>query len=182
VLPAGISKILISEEEIAQGVQRLANQISLDYSGKELVLVGVLKGAFIFLSDLAKRINIPVMIDFAVISSYGGATKSSGCVKISKEPDECVSGRHVIIVEDIVDTGLTLKLSNLAGKIRQAGAVDIRICSLLNKPDRRCTDIRPDYTGFDIPDKFVVGYGLDYNGLYRNLPYIGILEDKFYSK
>jgi hypoxanthine phosphoribosyltransferase len=182
VLPAGVSKVLISEEEIAGRVQELASQLSLDYAGKELVLVGVLKGAFIFLSDLAKHINIPVMIDFAVISSYGDATKSSGCVKVSKEPDECVAGRHVIIVEDIVDTGLTLKLSDLAGRIYQAGAVDVRVCSLLDKPDRRCTDIHPDYTGFEIPDKFVVGYGLDYKGLYRNLPYIGILEDSFCSK
>lgn len=182
MLPAGVSKVLISEEEIAERVQALATEISRDYSGRELVLVGVLKGSFIFLADLVKHISIPVMVDFAVISSYGDATRSSGRVKVSKEPDECVAGKHVVIVEDIVDTGLTLKLSDLAGKLYRAGAADVRICSLLDKPDRRCTDIQPDYTGFEIPDKFVVGYGLDYKGLYRNLPYIGILEDAFCSK
>lgn len=172
-----IAEILLAEDEIAARVRELGEQISRDYEGKDLLLVGILKGAFVFLSDLVRNISIPVSVDFVALSSYGGGTSSSGIVKVTKDLDVSVEGRHVLIVEDIVDTGWTLKMSYLAENLRAGNAASVRVCTLLDKPSRRQVDIELDYVGFVIPNKFVVGYGLDCNGLCRNLPFIGILKD-----
>lgn len=172
-----IAEVLIPEDEIMRRVGELGRQISDDYRGKDLVLVGILKGCCLFLADLMRSISIPTALDFVAISSYGRATQSSGVVKIIKDLDEPVEGRHVLIVEDIVDTGLTLKLSYIRENILAKKAASVRVCALLDKPQRRETDIEIDYVGFTIPDKFVVGYGLDRGGLYRNLPFVGVLHD-----
>lgn len=171
-----IEEILLAEDEIAARVRELGEQISRDYEGKDLLLVGILKGAFVFLSDLVRNISIPVSVDFVALSSYGGGTSSSGIVKVTKDVDVSVEGRHVLVVEDIVDTGWTLKMSYLAENLRAGKAASVRVCTLLDKPNRRQVDIELDYVGFVIPNKFVVGYGLDFNGLYRNLPFIGVLK------
>lgn len=169
-----VSEILLSPEQLAVKVQELGAAISRDYEGQDLLLIGVLKGAVVFLSDLLRAITIPVAIDFMAVSSYGAATKSSGIVRILKDLDESIEGRHVLVVEDIVDTGLTLQymLENLASR-RPAS---LKVCALLDKPDRRQVEVPVDYIGFHIPDKFVIGYGLDYADKYRNLPYIGVLR------
>ena len=171
-----IEEILLAEDEIAARVREIGEQISRDYEGKELLLVGILKGAFVFLSDLVRNISIPVSVDFVALSSYGDGTSSSGIVKVTKDLDVSVEGRHVLIIEDIVDTGWTLKMSYLAENLRAGKAASVRVCTLLDKPSRRQVDIELDYVGFVIPNKFVVGYGLDFNGLYRNLPFIGVLK------
>ncbi|MCX6374978.1 MAG: hypoxanthine phosphoribosyltransferase [Armatimonadetes bacterium] len=171
-----IEEILLAEDEIAARVREIGEQISRDYEGKELLLVGILKGAFVFLSDLVRNISIPVSVDFVALSSYGGGTSSSGIVKVTKDVDVNVEGRHVLIIEDIVDTGWTLKMSYLAENLRAGKAASVRVCTLLDKPSRRQVDIELDYVGFVVPNKFVVGYGLDFNGLYRNLPFIGVLK------
>lgn len=171
-------EVLLSEQEIASRVHELGVQISRDYQGKHLILVGILKGSFIFLADLIRSISIPVSIDFVGISSYGASTRSTGVVKITKDLDEGVEGRHILIVEDIVDTGWTLRLSYIEENLRARRAASVRVCTLLDKPSRREVDIHPDYVGFEIPNKFVVGYGLDYNGFYRNLPYVGVLKEE----
>lgn len=173
---AGIAEILISEAQIAARVRELGEQISRDYEGKDLLLVGVLKGSFVFLSDLARCISIPVCVDFVSISSYASGTTSTGIVKVTKDLDANVEGKHVLVVEDIVDTGWTLKMSYLAENLHAGKAASVRVCTLLDKPDRRKVDVKLDYVGFVVPDRFVVGYGLDHDGLYRNLPYIGALE------
>ena len=165
---------LISEERIQQRVEELAAQISKDYEGREVRLVGILKGASFFMCDLAKRITVPVSIDFMQASSYGGKTESSGTVMIRKDLDEAIDGLDVIIVEDIVDSGRTLQF--LGEFLKNKGARSIRYCTLLDKPDRRVTDVEVDYCGFTIPDEFVVGYGLDYAQRYRNLPFVGVLS------
>lgn len=177
-----IAEILISEEQIAARVAELGRKISEDYLGKELVLVGILKGAVVFLADLMRQISIPLLVDFVAISSYGPSTRSSGVVKILKDLDESVENKHVLIVEDIIDTGLTLKLSYLKDNLERRKAASVKICTLLDKPARRQVDIEPDYKGFTIPDKFVVGYGLDFGGLYRNLPFIGVLKEEIFKQ
>ncbi len=165
---------LISEEEIDRRIQELADQISKDYEGKELTVVGILKGACLFMCELVKRISCPVYIDFMQAASYGSATESSGTVNIKKDLDDSIEDKHVIIVEDIVDSGRTLEF--LGRFLRSKGAASIRYCTLLDKPERRVVDLEVDYTGFEIPDKFVVGYGMDYAQKYRNLPYIGVIH------
>ncbi len=167
-------KVLITEEEIDRRVRELAAQISKDYEGRKIRMVGILKGASFFMCELAKRITVPVSIDFMQVSSYGGATESTGTVRIRKDLDESIEGLDVIIVEDIVDSGRTLAF--LGDFLKSKGAKSIRYCTLLDKPERRVVDLKADYAGFEIPDQFVVGYGMDYDQEYRNLPYIGVVE------
>ena len=166
--------VLITEEEIDRRVRELAAQISKDYEGRKIRMVGILKGASFFMCELAKRITVPVSIDFMQVSSYGGATESTGTVRIRKDLDESIEGLDVIIVEDIVDSGRTLAF--LGDFLKSKGAKSIRYCTLLDKPERRVVDLKADYAGFEIPDQFVVGYGMDYDPEYRNLPYIGVVE------
>lgn len=167
-------EVLLSEEEVDARIQEIGDMISKDYAGKEVHLICVLKGGSFFMCELAKRITVPVSLDFMSVSSYGADTKSSGVVKIVKDLDESLTGKHVLVVEDIVDSGRTL--SHLLKMLKDRGPADVRLCTLLDKPDRRVVDVKVDYTGFQIPDEFVVGYGLDYAQKYRNLPYIGIVE------
>ena len=174
-----IQQVLLSAEEIAARVKELGQQISEEYHDKEILMVGVLRGAVIFMSDLARSINVPVAIDFMAVSSYGTSTTSSGIVRIMKDLDEEVAGRHVLVVEDIIDSGLTLNY--LLENLRTRKPASIRLVTLLNKPERRRKDVRVDYNGFSIPDHFVVGYGLDYAEKYRNLPFIGILKPEAYE-
>lgn len=162
---------LFSEEVIEKRIRELGEQISKDYAGKEIKFICVLRGASIFYGELAKRINLPMRFDFISVSSYGDGVESSGKIKIRKELDESVEGEHVIIVEDIIDTGRTLK--NLKELLLSRGAASVALASLLDKPERRAVEIEGDYVGFEIPDEFVVGYGLDYAQYYRNLPYVG---------
>lgn len=166
--------IMYSEEEVSARIRELGEKISRDYEGKELLLVCVLKGATFFACELAKRISLPVQIEFMKCSSYGNETESSGVVKIMQDLDQPIRGKHVIVVEDIVDTGRTL--SYLLELLRKREPESIALCTLLDKPERRVTEVEVDYTGFRIPDEFVVGYGLDYAQKYRNLPYIGIIK------
>lgn len=167
-------RVLLSEEEVDARIKAIGEQISRDYAGKQVHLVCVLKGGSFFLCELAKRITVPVSLDFMSVSSYGSDTKSSGVVKIVKDLDESLKGKDVIIVEDIVDSGRTL--SYLMEMLRDRGPSSLHLCTLLDKPERRVVDVKVDYTGFQIPDEFVVGYGLDYDQKYRNLPYIGVVE------
>ena len=177
----GISKILIEEKQINEKVKELAKRISDDYRGKENVpcLIGLLKGSFIFIADLSRYIDIPIEIDFMIVSSYGN-NKIGSEIKILKDIDVQLTGRDVIIVEDIIDTGITL--SHLVPLLKKRGANSVKLATLLSKPARRQADVPVDYNGFEIPDAFVVGYGLDYDGRYRNLPYIGILKEEIYTK
>lgn len=174
-----IEEILIPENQIHKRVEQLGEQISRDYQGKELFCIGVLRGAIIFLADLARYIKVPMVIDFISISSYGISTESSGVVRILKDLDENIENKDVLIVEDIIDTGLTLDY--LLRMLRSRKPASLKVCTLLNKKERKKIDIPIDYYGFDIPDKFVVGYGLDYNGLYRNIPYILVLKSEYYN-
>lgn len=167
-------KVMLTEQEVDAKICEIGRQISEDYAGKQVHLVCVLKGGSFFMCELAKRITVPVSLDFMSVSSYGSETKSSGVVKIVKDLDEPLKGKDVIIIEDIVDSGRTL--SYLMDMLRDRGPASLRLCTLLDKPDRRVVDVHVDYTGFQIPDEFVVGYGLDYDQKYRNLPYIGIVE------
>ncbi len=167
-------RVLLTEEEVDRRIQEIGNQISKDYEGKQVHLVCVLKGGSFFMCELAKRITVPVSLDFMSVSSYGSDTKSSGVVKIVKDLDESIKDKDVIVVEDIVDSGRTL--SYLMEMLRDRGPRSLSLCTLLDKPERRVIDVKVDYTGFAIPDEFVVGYGLDYDQRYRNLPYIGIVE------
>lgn len=167
-------KVLLTEEEVDKRIKEIGEQISKDYAGKAVHLVCVLKGGSFFMCELAKRITVPVSFDFMSVSSYGSETKSSGVVKIVKDLDEALEGKEVIIVEDIVDSGRTL--SYLLEILQSRGPKSLSICTLLDKPERRVADVRVSYTGFEIPDEFVVGYGLDYDQRYRNLPYIGVVE------
>ena len=175
-----IEEVLLPEKDLQKAVKKLGKQISADYEGKNLMLVAVLKGSVIFMADLMRAITIPVSIDFMSVSSYGAGVKSSGVVKIIKDLDHDLTGYDVLIVEDILDSGLTL--SYLTNVLRQRNVSSIKICTLLDKPDRRQVDIKPDYACFVVPDKFVVGYGLDYDQKYRNLPYVGVLKPEVYSK
>jgi len=179
---ADIAEVILTEDQIARRVRELGQQISDDYRGKDLMLVGVLKGAVVFLADLMRSISIPLTVDFIATSSYGASTKSSGAVRIVKDLDESVENKHVLVVEDIVDTGWTLRLSYLVDNLYARKAASVRVCALLDKPSRRQVDVKLDYVGFVIPDKFVVGYGLDFKGLYRSLPFIGVLKEVTYRE
>ena len=166
--------VLIPEEDIDKRVRELAEQISKDYAGEEVLLICILKGSVFFTCELAKRLTVPVKLDFMSVSSYGDATVSSGRVKIIKDLDDSIEGKNVIVVEDIIDSGRTL--AHLLAVLKVRAPKSIRLCTLLDKPDRREVDVKVDYVGISIPDAFVVGYGLDYKQMYRNLPYIGVLE------
>lgn len=174
-----VKEVLLTEEEIESKVKELGKQITEDYQGKDVLLVGILKGAVIFMAELCKNIDLPIMMDFMAVSSYGNSTTSTGEVKINKDLDYSVEGKDVLIVEDIIDTGFTL--SYLTDNLRKRGANSVKIVTLLDKPDRRNIEVKVDYLGFSIPDEFVVGYGLDYAELYRNLPYIAALKEEVYS-
>ena len=176
-----IKTVLVSEEQLKAKVAELGAQISRDYAGKNLVLVSILKGSVVFMADLMRAVSIPCNIDFMVVSSYGGSnTTTSGLVKIIKDLDGDLSGKDVLIVEDILDTGVTL--SNLVPMLKMRNPNSVKICTILDKPSRRKANIQPDYKGFQVPDEFVVGYGLDYDEKYRNLPYVGVLKPEIYTK
>jgi len=175
-----IEKILLSEEEIADKVQELGKTLAAEYRDKNPLVICVLKGAVVFMADLIRHMDIPCEMDFMAVSSYGSGTESSGMVKILKDLDASVQNRHVLVVEDIMDSGLTL--SRLLELLRHREAASVKVVTLLNKPERRKVDLSPDYSGYDIPDEFVVGYGLDYSEKYRNLPYIGVLKPEVYTK
>ena len=175
-----IQEVLISEEEINRRVGELAREISRDYAGKELTLVSVLRGSFVFMADLCRRLDLTCTVDFMSVSSYGSGTSSTGQVQITKDLSSDISGQHLLVVEDILDSGNTL--SYLMKLLEQRKPASMKICTLLDKPERRVKPITADYVGFTVPDAFVVGYGLDYAQYYRNLPYIGILRPEIYSK
>ncbi len=179
-LKADVAEVLITEEQIRSKVTELGAQLSRDYEGRPLTLVSVLKGSLPFIADLMRAISIPVTIDLMEVSSYGGtATESSGLVRILKDLSASIEGRDVLIVEDIIDTGLTLNY--LVRYLRGKNPRSLRICALLDKPARRLVDIDIDYRGFTIADRFVIGYGLDYGEVYRNLPFIGVLRPEVYT-
>ena len=167
-------EVLVTKEDVEKRISEMADEINCAYAGKSLHLVCVLKGGAFFMCELAKHLNMPVSLDFMSVSSYGSATKSSGVVKIVKDLDEPIKDKDVLVVEDIVDSGRTL--SYLMEMLRDRGPKSLHLCTLLDKPERRVVEVNVDYTGFQIPDKFVVGYGLDYDQHYRNLPYIGVVE------
>lgn len=167
-------RVLLPEEELSARIQAVGRQISRDYEGKQVHLICVLKGGSFFMCELAKNISVPVSLDFMSVSSYGSGTKSGGVVKIVKDLDDPIKDKDVLVVEDIVDSGRTL--SYLLEMLMARGPRSLKLCTLLDKPDRRVVDVNVDYTGFQIPDEFVVGFGLDYDQRYRNLPYIGVVE------
>lgn len=167
-------EVLLTEKEVDDRIQKIGEQISRDYEGKQVHLVCVLKGGSFFMCELAKRITVPVSLDFMSVSSYGSDTKSSGVIRIVKDLDESLKDKDVLVVEDIVDSGRTL--SYLLEMLKARGPKSLKLCTLLDKPERRVVEVNVDYTGFQIPDEFVVGYGLDYDQRYRNLPYIGIVK------
>lgn len=171
-----ILKILFKEEEIQKRVKELGQQITRDYRDKDLFVIGILKGAVVFLSDLIREIKVPLQMDFMAVSSYGTSTHTSGVVRFLKDLELDIAGKDVLVVEDIVDTGLTL--TYLKENLLARGPRSLKICTFLDKPSRRKIAITPDYNGYEIPDEFVVGYGLDYNEQYRHLPYIGVLNPK----
>jgi hypoxanthine phosphoribosyltransferase len=175
-----IAEILIPSERLRGRVRELATEVEADYRGKDLLMIGVLKGALMFMVDLARQVDLPLELDFMAISSYGTGTESSGVVRIIKDLDTNIEGRHVLIVEDIVDTGLTL--SYMRENLLTRSPASLRICCLLDKRDARQTDVALDYVGFVIPSRFVVGYGLDYAEIYRNLPFVGVLKPECYQK
>ena len=166
--------VLISEEELMKRIRELAGQISADFEGETVKLICILKGSIFFTCELAKRITVPVMLDFMQVSSYGSGTVSSGTINIKKELDEPLEGQNVVLVEDIIDSGNTL--SKLIPVLKARNPKTLKVCTLLDKPDRREVEVNVDYNGFNIPDKFVVGFGLDYDQHYRNLPYVGVLS------
>ena len=167
-------EVLLSEEEVDARIRQLGEQISKDYAGKDIYLICILKGASFFACELAKRITVPVFLDFMSVSSYGKSSESSGVVKIVKDLDEEIEGRDVLVVEDIIDSGRTLNY--LLEYLQNKNPKSLRLCTLLDKPERRAVEVHVDYTCFQIPDEFIVGYGLDYAQKYRNLPYIGVVE------
>jgi len=173
-LERGVAKTLIDEPTLRNRVAELGAEVTDDYAGRDLLLVGVLKGAVFFMADLMRHLTIPCEVDFMAISSYGASTDSSGVVRILKDLDINIEGRHVLVVEDIIDSGLTL--SYLMRTLEARSPETLEICALLTKPDRREIDVRVRYTGFEIPNEFVIGYGLDYAERYRNLPYVGVLD------
>ena len=167
--------VLIPEETVDAKIKEIGEQISKDYAGKEVHLICILKGGVFFACELAKRITVPVSLDFMQVSSYGNATESSGIVRIKKDLDDTMENKEVIIVEDIIDSGRTL--SYLVENLKSRGAKSVRLCTLMSKPSRRVVEVPVDYIGYEIPDEFVVGYGLDYAQKYRNLPYVGVVEN-----
>ncbi len=175
-----IESVLFSEEKLAEIVQRIGKQISEDYKGKNLLMVSVLKGSVVFMADLMRAITIPCSIDFMCVSSYGSGTKTSGVVKIIKDLDINLKGYDLLVVEDILDSGLTL--SYILEILQSRSPKSVKLCTLFDKPDRRTADIKPDYVGTVVPDEFIVGYGLDYDENYRNLPFVGILKPEVYTK
>ncbi len=175
-----IKEILVEEEEIRKRVAELGAKITEDYKGKDLILVGILKGAVIFMSDLVRNIKMPIGMDFMAVSSYGRSATSTGEVRIIKDLDSSVENKDILIVEDIIDTGYTL--AYLTDNIKKRGARSVKVCTLLDKPERRKVDVPVDYLGFEIPDEFVVGYGLDYAEIGRNLPYVAALKEEVYNK
>ncbi|MFZ5987988.1 MAG: hypoxanthine phosphoribosyltransferase [Bacillota bacterium] len=174
-----IQEVLVTREVLKEKVKEMGRRISNDYEGKELVMIGVLKGGVVFFADLIREISIPIDMDFISVSSYGSSTKSSGVVRIIKDIDIDITGKHVLIVEDLVDTGLTLRY--LKDMFRNRGPLDVKVCAALDKPSRREVEIGIEYKGITIPDKFVVGYGLDFAGRYRNLPDVCVLNPRIYS-
>ncbi|PJI08796.1 MULTISPECIES: hypoxanthine phosphoribosyltransferase [Clostridium] len=174
-----IKEVLLDEEKINEKVKELGKKISEDYKGKDLLLVGILKGSVVFMGNLLKYIDIPCSIDFMSVSSYGNNTSTSGVVKVRKDLDSDVKGKDILIVEDIIDSGVTLKY--LMGHIKEREPNSVEIITMLNKPERRKVEMDVKYTGFIVPDYFLVGYGLDYAEKYRNLPYVGILKDEIYE-
>ncbi len=172
-------RILFTGEQIQARVAGLGAEISSDYKDKELLVIGILKGAIIFLSDLVRSITVPLYYDFMAVSSYGSSTESSGVVRILKDLNQSIENCHVLIVEDIVDTGLTLNY--LVENLKSRGPASLKVCTLLDKPSRRKVPVKIDYNGFTVPDEFLVGYGLDYNGRYRNFPYIMVLSRRVYE-
>lgn len=174
-----VLRVLLSEEEIHAKVKEMGKKITEDYKNSNLMLVTVLKGAVVFLADIMREIDVPAEIDFMVVSSYGSGVKSSGVVKIVKDLDVPLEGKDILIMEDILDSGLTL--SYIKELLASRGPRSIKIATLLDKPSRRKVDLQADYVGFSVPDEFVIGYGLDYDEKYRNLPYIGILKPEVYS-
>lgn len=176
MVDAALGGVLLAEDQISARVAELGTEISEAYSGKDLLVVGILRGSFIFIADLVRRLSVPHSLDFVGYSSYGDGTESSGRVIPTKTLQEDAMNRHVLIVEDIIDTGYTLSRSGLVNQLEDTGALSVRICTLLDKPSRRRVPIIPDWIGYSIPDEFVVGYGLDYNGFFRNLPFISLIE------
>lgn len=174
-----IKEVLLDEEKINEKVKELGRKISEDYKGKDLLLVGILKGSVVFMGNLLKYIDVPCSIDFMSVSSYGNNTSTSGVVKVRKDLDTDVKGKDILIVEDIIDSGITLKY--LMGHIKERRPNSVEIITMLNKPERRKVDMNVKYTGFTVPDYFLVGYGLDYAEKYRNLPYVGVLKDEIYQ-
>jgi hypoxanthine phosphoribosyltransferase len=168
-------RVLITREQLEKKTKELADAISRDYKDKELVLVGVLKGGFVFLADLARKIAMDVTIDFISVSSYGSSTESSGVVRINKDIDSDITGKHILIVEDLIDTGLTLNY--LKELFNTKGCASVKLVAIMDKPERRKVDLKADYSGIEIPDEFVVGYGLDYAGKYRNLPDVCVVDE-----
>ena len=179
MLEKAIQEVLFSEEQLKTRVNEIAKQIEKDYEGKEIMLISVLRGSFVFMADLCRCIDLPCTVDFMSVSSYGKGTSSSGQVQITKDLSSDITGQHIIVVEDILDSGNTL--SYLLKLLEQRNPASIRLCTLLDKPDRRVKHVDVHYSGFSIPDAFVVGYGLDYAEQYRNLPYIGILKPEVYG-
>lgn len=178
-LEPDIDHILVTSDQLREEIGRIGERISADYAGKDLLLVGVLKGAIMFMVDLARAIDLPVTIDFMAVASYGASTETSGIVRILKDLDNSIEGKHVLVVEDIIDSGLTLNYT--LETLRARNPASLRVCALLNKKERRLVDVPVDYVCFNIPDEFVVGYGLDFNQIYRNLPFIGVLRPELYK-
>lgn len=179
-LERGVAEILIEQDALQARIVELGEEVSADYAGRDLLLIGVLKGAVFFMSDLMRRLTVPCEIDFMAISSYGAATDSSGVVRILKDLDINIEGRHVLIVEDIIDSGLTL--SYLLRNLEARQPATLEVCALLTKPGRHELDVPVRYVGFEIPNRFVIGYGLDFAERYRNLPYVGVLADELISE
>lgn len=174
-----IQSVLLTEKQLEKRVEELGEAISRDFAGKDVVFIGVLKGCFIFMADLMRHVTIPCSMDFMAVSSYGGGTVTTGAVKINKDLSQNIEGKHVIFVEDILDSGVTL--SYLKNYLMVRKPASISIATLMDKPARRRADVKADYAGFEVPDAFVVGYGLDYDERYRNLPFVGILKPEIYS-
>ena len=175
-----VAKILVSDAQIQEAVGKLGRQIAAEYAGTDLVLVGVLKGAIMFMTDLARAIEMPLTIDFMAVASYGASTETSGIVRILKDLDSSIEGKHVLVVEDIIDSGLTL--TYILETLRTRNPASVRVAALLNKSERRQADVPIDYICFEIPDEFVIGYGLDFDQIYRNLPFIGVLKPEAYKR
>lgn len=174
-----MGKIMFTEEQIQKRIKELGQEITRDYAGKDIFAVGILKGAVVFYTDLVRAIDLPVQFDFMIASSYGSGTESSGTVKILKDLDYDIENRNLLVIEDIIDTGTTMDY--MMGYFRSKNPASIKLCSLLSKPSRRKAKVNIDYCGWEIPDEFVVGYGLDFDEKYRNLPYIGVLKKEVYG-